>query len=89
VRDDPEGGRHRRSPARLIWRTKKVRGEPHRPCGQELLGGAVSLLVNSASTFHDDTALTHSREDWDAHMEPNLRAPIHLAQLTRFRPAGW
>ena len=47
----------------------------------ELLGSPVSLLVNSASTFHDDTALTHSREDWDAHMEPNLRAPIHLAQL--------
>ena len=47
----------------------------------DLLGGPVSLLVNSASTFHDDTALTHSREDWDAHMEPNLRAPIHLAQL--------
>tara|TARA_R110002051_G_scaffold10868_2_gene40636 strand:+ start:9982 stop:10734 length:753 start_codon:yes stop_codon:yes gene_type:complete len=44
------------------------------------LGGPVSLLINSASTFHDDTALTHSREDWDAHMEPNLRAPIHLAQ---------
>jgi len=47
----------------------------------ELFGSPVSLLVNSASTFHDDTALTHSREDWDAHMEPNLRAPIHLAQL--------
>ncbi|MAB11911.1 SDR family oxidoreductase [Hyphomonas sp.] len=47
----------------------------------DLLGGPVSLLVNSASTFHDDTALTHSREGWDAHMEPNLRAPIHLAQL--------
>ena len=44
------------------------------------LDGPVSLLINSASTFHDDTALTHSREDWDAHMEPNLRAPIHLAQ---------
>ncbi|MEO1966049.1 SDR family oxidoreductase [Hyphomonas sp.] len=47
----------------------------------DLLGGPVSLLINSASTFHDDTALTHSREDWDAHMEPNLRAPVHLAQL--------
>ncbi|WP_375208970.1 SDR family oxidoreductase [Hyphomonas jannaschiana] len=47
----------------------------------DLLGGPVSLLINSASTFHDDTALTHSRKDWDAHMEPNLRAPVHLAQL--------
>nr|WP_321442167.1 SDR family oxidoreductase [uncultured Hyphomonas sp.] len=47
----------------------------------DLFRSPVSLLVNSASTFHDDTALTHSREDWDAHMEPNLRAPVHLAQL--------
>lgn len=46
----------------------------------EQFGGPVSLLINSASAFHDDTALTHSRDDWDAHMEPNLRAPVHLAQ---------
>ncbi|MEZ5946997.1 MAG: SDR family oxidoreductase [Hyphomonas sp.] len=44
------------------------------------LGGPVSLLVNSASTFTDDSAAGHSRKDWDFHMEPNLRAPIHLAQ---------
>jgi len=44
------------------------------------LGAPVSLLINSASTFQDDTLATHSRKGWDAHMEPNLRAPIHLAQ---------
>lgn len=44
------------------------------------LGQPVTLLVNSASTFADDTAADHSRADWDHHFEPNLRAPIHLAQ---------
>jgi NAD(P)-dependent dehydrogenase (short-subunit alcohol dehydrogenase family) len=53
------------------------------------LGRPISLLVNSASTFADDTATDHSRADWDQHFEPNLRAPIHLAQqLARALPAG-
>lgn len=47
---------------------------------QEAHGGPVTLLVNSASTFFDDTAQSHTRENWDRHFEPNLRAPIHLAQ---------
>lgn len=47
---------------------------------QEALGGPLTLLVNSASTFHDDTAIDHTRENWDFHMGPNLRAPILLAQ---------
>lgn len=46
----------------------------------EALGGPITLLVNSASTFVNDTAIGHSRADWDFHMEPNLRAPVHLAQ---------
>ena len=44
------------------------------------LGGPVSLLINSASTFVNDSAADHSRTDWDFHLEPNLRAPILLAQ---------
>ena len=44
------------------------------------LGQPVSLLVNSASEFSDDSAASHSREDWDTHIETNLRAPVHLAQ---------
>ncbi|MEO0465564.1 MAG: SDR family oxidoreductase [Pseudomonadota bacterium] len=47
---------------------------------QAAMDAPVTLLVNSASTFFDDTAEGHSREDWDRHFEPNLRAPIHLAQ---------
>ena len=46
----------------------------------EALGGPLTLLVNSASTFEDDTALQHSRQNWDFHMGPNLRAPGLLAQ---------
>jgi NAD(P)-dependent dehydrogenase (short-subunit alcohol dehydrogenase family) len=53
------------------------------------IGPPLTLLVNSASTFADDTAMNHSRADWDFHFEPNLRAPIHLAQqLARALPAG-
>ncbi|KDA03992.1 SDR family oxidoreductase [Hyphomonas oceanitis] len=44
------------------------------------LGQPVSLLVNSASVFTDDSAAGHTRADWDGHMEANLRAPVHLAQ---------
>ncbi|MAV50013.1 MAG: short chain dehydrogenase [Hyphomonadaceae bacterium] len=47
---------------------------------QTVLGGALTLLVNSASTFTDDSALDHTQADWDHHMGPNLRAPILLAQ---------
>lgn len=54
-----------------------------------LLDRPVTLLINSASTFADDTATDHSRADWDHHMEPNLRAPIHLAQqFATALPAG-
>ncbi|MGH1421294.1 MAG: SDR family oxidoreductase [Hyphomonas sp.] len=43
-------------------------------------GQSVALLVNSASTFDEDTALGHDRASWDHHMLPNLRAPILLSQ---------
>ena len=46
----------------------------------EALGQKVSLLVNSASVFSDDSATGHTRADWDTHFETNLRAPVHLAQ---------
>ena len=59
------------------------------PAACKALGGPVTLLVNSASTFDDDTAAGHSRSQWDHHMEPNLRAPIHLAQaMANTLPAG-
>ncbi len=56
---------------------------------QEALGGPLSLLINSASTFEDDTALDHTRQNWDFHMGPNLRAPVTLSQhFARALPEG-
>ena len=54
--------------ARLLARARDAIGQP------------ISLLVNNASTYDDDDALSHTRADWDHHMEINLRAPVHLAQ---------
>lgn len=44
------------------------------------LAGSVDLLVNNASTFRYDNPRTATRESWDYHMEPNLRAPLVLGQ---------
>ena len=44
------------------------------------LAKPLNLLVNSASTFDDDSAQTHTRENWDNHMQVNLRAPVLLSQ---------
>jgi NAD(P)-dependent dehydrogenase (short-subunit alcohol dehydrogenase family) len=51
--------------------------------------GPVGVLVNNASTFERDEALTASRASWDLHMEVNLRAPFVLTQdLARRLPPG-
>jgi NAD(P)-dependent dehydrogenase (short-subunit alcohol dehydrogenase family) len=42
--------------------------------------GPVGVLVNNASRFDRDEWDTATRETWDAHMEPNLRAPFVLMQ---------
>jgi len=42
--------------------------------------GPLGLLVNNASTFERDDALDATRESWDAHIGPNLRAPFVLTQ---------
>ena len=42
--------------------------------------GPVTLLVNNASVFLDDTLESLTRELWDAHMEANLHAPVALTQ---------
>lgn len=42
--------------------------------------GPVTLLVNSASVFEEDTLATMNRASWDAALETNLRAPLMLAQ---------
>lgn len=42
--------------------------------------GPLSLLVNNASLFKDDTAQAFTSDQFDAHMAVNLRAPLLLAQ---------
>lgn len=42
--------------------------------------GPIGVVVNSASAFERDDALTATRASWDEHIEPNLRAPFVLLQ---------
>lgn len=42
--------------------------------------GPLGVLVNNASTFLRDEVLDVTRDSWDAHIEPNLRAPFVLIQ---------
>jgi NAD(P)-dependent dehydrogenase (short-subunit alcohol dehydrogenase family) len=47
------------------------------------------VLVNNASTFERDEWHDANRASWDAHIEPNLRAPFVLIQdFARALPAG-
>lgn len=50
--------------------------------------GPVTLLVNNASVFEDDTFASMNRASWDTHMETNLRAPLILAQAFARRLPG-
>ena len=42
--------------------------------------GPLGCLVNNASAFELDEVETATRESWDRHLEPNLRAPFVLSQ---------
>jgi NAD(P)-dependent dehydrogenase (short-subunit alcohol dehydrogenase family) len=42
--------------------------------------GPIGVLVNNASVFERDEVQDATRESWDRHMEPNLRAPFLLTQ---------
>jgi NAD(P)-dependent dehydrogenase (short-subunit alcohol dehydrogenase family) len=42
--------------------------------------GPLGCLVNSASAFENDAALTVTRESWERHLATNLRAPFVLMQ---------
>ena len=49
--------------------------------------GPVTALINNASVFERDDALTATRDSWDMHLNVNLRAPLVLTQtLARQRP---
>jgi NAD(P)-dependent dehydrogenase (short-subunit alcohol dehydrogenase family) len=42
--------------------------------------GPLTVLVNNASVFENDTLHTMTRASWDKHMEANLRAPLVLSR---------
>jgi len=42
--------------------------------------GPIGVLVNNASTFERDDWNDVTRQSWDRHIEPNLRAPFVLIQ---------
>jgi NAD(P)-dependent dehydrogenase (short-subunit alcohol dehydrogenase family) len=42
--------------------------------------GPLGCLVNNAARFERDEIASVTRDSWDAHLEPNLRAPLVLAQ---------
>ncbi len=49
------------------------------PAAQAALG-PLGVLINNASTFERDEWDDATRESWDRHIEPNLRAPFVLMQ---------
>jgi NAD(P)-dependent dehydrogenase (short-subunit alcohol dehydrogenase family) len=50
--------------------------------------GPVTALVNNASLFERDEAMTATRESWDTHLAVNLRAPFVLIQaMARAMPS--
>ncbi len=42
--------------------------------------GPIGVLINNASRFERDEWHDATRQSWDAHLEPNLRAPFVLTQ---------
>jgi len=51
--------------------------------------GPIGCLVNNASIFENDTAMTATRDGWDRHLAINLRAPFVLMQsFARDLPAN-
>ncbi len=52
--------------------------------------GPLGCLVNNASVFQPDASESATRKSWDLHLEPNLRAPLVLAQgFARSLPEGY
>ena len=43
--------------------------------------GPLTVLVNNASLFENDTINDATRESWDKHLDVNLRAPFVLSQM--------
>lgn len=81
-------GRDRRAAAIAADLTREAEVATLVPRAAEAIG-PLALLVNNASAFERDDALTVTRASWDRHLETNLRAPFVLMQeFARQLPAG-
>jgi NAD(P)-dependent dehydrogenase (short-subunit alcohol dehydrogenase family) len=60
--------------------SKEAETQPLMTAATKALGRPITCLVNNASVFERDEALSATRESWDAHLETNLRAPFVLMQ---------
>ncbi len=49
-------------------------------CAAAAIGEPIDVLINNASVFEQDTALTMTPGSWDLHQAVNLRAPAFLSQ---------
>lgn len=47
--------------------------------------GPITLLLNNASTFESDEIGSITAESWNHHLQPNLQAPVFLAQAMAAR----
>lgn len=53
------------------------------------LNAPVTVLINNASVFDDDTADTLTDQSWNLHQDVNLRAPVLLSQaMFKALPGG-
>ena len=50
--------------------------------------GPLDALINNASSFRYDTLVTMDAASWDAHLGPNLEAPVFLARAFAASRAG-
>ena len=50
--------------------------------------GTLDALINNASSFRYDSLATMDAASWDAHLGPNLEAPVFLAQTFAASCAG-
>ncbi|HYF09981.1 MAG TPA: SDR family oxidoreductase [Acetobacteraceae bacterium] len=69
----------RRAAVLLADLAKEAEAAALLPAAQAALG-PIGVLVNNASSFERDDWHDATRASWDAHIEPNLRAPFLLSQ---------
>lgn len=59
------------------------------PAAEKAIGGPITVLINNAAAFGDDTLESFTEADWARSLNTNLRAPAALCQaFARALPEG-